>query len=96
MTGAVCIVSDTTAQSVEVVATPIDPVVVVEESGAQTFEIVENSSPAIQVIDPQTGGFGIDGVPVIVRDPKVGDVISYNGAVFANRAQEDITDGGNF
>lgn len=68
---------------------------IVADSSVQSVEVVENQGQPIQVIDP-SGGYGIDGVPVLIREPKIGDVISYNGAVFANRAQTDITDGGNF
>lgn len=68
---------------------------IVADSSVQSVEVVENQGQPIQVVDP-AGGYGIDGVPVLVKNPQLGDVISFNGAVFANRAQTDITDGGNF
>lgn len=38
----------------------------------------------------------IGGIPVFVSSPQNGDVISFNGAAFINRAQVELTDGGNF
>lgn len=72
-----------------------EAIYIVADSSVQSVEVVENQGQPIAVVDP-SGGYGLDGVPVLVRNPRIGDVISFNGAVFANRAQEDITDGGNF
>lgn len=95
MTDGVFIVSDSSLQTVEVVEIPAGTVVVTEDQGSQSFDIVENSSVPMQVVDSQYG-VGLDGFPVLVANPQPGDVISYMGSAFRNRAQTDLTDGGNF
>jgi len=91
----VVIVSDSANQNVNTVEITSDLIVISENSASQTFEIIENNSYQLQVID-QSSANNIDGIPVIIGDPQQGDVISYSGAVFRNRSQFDLTDGGNF
>lgn len=71
-----------------------DSVQICSESSAQQVQIVESTTTPMQVLDD--GGNALGGFPVVVANPQVNDVISYNGAVFRNRAQTELTDGGNF
>lgn len=84
------------AQQVEVSGGQLDTVVIVSDNSAGRVQVSKDSSDAISVVRPSAGSGGLDGVPVIVANPKLGDVISFNGAVFTNRDQTDLTDGGNF
>jgi hypothetical protein len=95
MTDSVVIVSDTANQNVNAIELTSDLIVITENISSQTFEIIENNSYQMQVID-QNPANNIDGIPVIIGNPQQGDVISYSGAVFRNRSQLDLTDGGNF
>jgi hypothetical protein len=95
MTDSVVIVSDTANQNVNAIELTSDLIVIAENISSQTFEIIENNSYQMQVID-QNPANNIDGIPVIIGNPQQGDVISYSGAVFRNRSQLDLTDGGNF
>lgn len=72
-----------------------ETVVIVADTSASRVEVAADSSGAINVFNP-AGGAGLDGYAVRVENPQVGDVISFNGAVFANRRQVELTDGGNF
>jgi hypothetical protein len=95
MTDSVVIVSDTANQNVNAIELTSDLIVITENISSQTFEIIENNSYQMQVID-QNPANNIDGIPVIIGNPQQGDVISYSGAVFRNRSQLDLTDGGIF
>lgn len=72
-----------------------ETVVIVSDNTAGQVSVTKDASDAINVVRPSMGN-GLDGFAVIVKSPKVGDVISFNGAVFTNRAQVELTDGGNF
>lgn len=72
-----------------------DTVVIVSDQIAARVRVEKDSSDGIEVVRPNYGN-GIDGFPVVVSSPKLGDVISFNGAAFTNRDQTDLTDGGNF
>ncbi len=72
-----------------------DTVVIVSDNTAARLIVERDSSDAIDVVRPAFGN-GLDGYPVSVRNPKLGDVISFNGGAFINRDQTDLTDGGNF
>jgi len=94
MTDEITVVAEQSA-AVDVIEVSRDGIFIVADSSTDSVEIVENVGQPIEIVD-QTGGYGIDGHPVVISNPQVGDVISYTGAVFANRSQEDLTDGGNF
>lgn len=53
------------------------------------IDVIEHSA------DPLNIGL-IYEVPVVVTDPALGDVISYDGSIFRNRKQTELVDGGNF
>ncbi|MBF9235577.1 hypothetical protein [Microvirga alba] len=89
------IVSEPGASQVHVNGGAPDTVVIVSDQTASRVIVGRDSSDAINVVRPAYGN-GLDGIPVNVTNPKMGDVISFNGAVFTNRDQTDLTDGGNF
>lgn len=95
MTDNVSIISDTSNDTVEVVTIQDGIVVVTEDQGSESFQIIENAGTVIEVID-QNGGGSLGGVPVVIGNPQLGDVISYDGVAFRNRRQIELTDGGNF
>lgn len=72
-----------------------DSIRIIVDTSVQTIEIKENAGAPVNIVE-QTGGGLIDGVPVVVTNPALGDVISYDGAIFRNRKQTELTDGGNF
>ncbi len=73
-----------------------DTVVILSDTGASRVQVTKDASDSVTVVRPQPGAGGIDGFPVFVSSPQNGDVISFNGAAFINRAQVELTDGGNF
>lgn len=88
-------ITEPSAQQVAVSGGQTDTVVVVSDATAARVVVERDSSESINVVRPAYGN-GLDGFPVVVSSPKVGDVISFNGAAFTNRDQTDLTDGGNF
>lgn len=70
---------------------------VVVEHGEQTL-LIRGAEQRIQVsVNSGPGGSsGLGGYGVHITDVAVGDVISFNGQMFINRRQVDLTDGGNF
>lgn len=95
MTDYVAIVSDSSSEKVEIVTIQDGTVVVTQDQGSETFEIIENASVPIIVSDIGSGE-SLGGIPVVVGNAQVGDVISYDGVAFRNRRQIELTDGGNF
>lgn len=68
-------------------------VVVVDQPAPQIVEVV--------AVGPQgppgaIGGAEIGGYPISISSANDGDVLGFNGAAWYNRAQETLTDGGNF
>lgn len=72
---------------------------VVVEHGEQTL-LIRGAEQRIQVAVNAGivggGASGIGGFGVQISDIQPGDVIAFNGQVFINRRQVDLTDGGNF
>lgn len=95
MSDANIIITEPSAQQVAVSGGQVDTVVVVSDATAARVVVERDSSDSVNVVRPAYGN-GLDGFPVVVSSPKVGDVISFNGAAFTNRDQTDLTDGGNF
>lgn len=95
MTDRVSIIADTSTDSVEVITIQDGIVVVTEDQGSESFHIIENAGAIIDVID-QNGGGSLGGVPVVIGNPQIGDVVSFDGVAFRNRRQIELTDGGNF
>ena len=73
-----------------------DTVVILSDTGAARVQVTKDASDSVTVVRPTPGAGCIDGFPVFVSSPQNGDVISFNGAAFINRAQVELTDGGNF
>ena len=73
-----------------------DTVVILSDTGAARVQVTKDASDSVTVVRPTPGAGGIDGFPVFVSSPQNGDVISFNGAAFINRAQVELTDGDNF
>lgn len=84
------------AQQVQISGGQPDTVVILSDTNAGRVQVSRDSSEAITVVRPSPGAGGLDGFPVFVSSPKNGDVISFNGSAFTNRAQVELTDGGNF
>lgn len=95
MSGAGLTILEPGAAQVQVSGGQTDTVVIVSDATASRVVVGRDSSDAINVVRPSYGN-GLDGFPVVVSSPKVGDVISFTGASFTNRDQADLTDGGNF
>lgn len=84
-------------------------IVVVENASDARLLVVENDEKtitvqggenriAISMVTAVGGGSSnqIAGVPVSIDGLIAGDVLAYNGNVFANKRQVELTDGGNF
>lgn len=95
MSDTAIVISEPGAAQVNVSGGVADTVVIVSDNTAARLIVGRDSSDAINVVRPSYGN-GIDGIPVNVKNPKVGDVLSFNGGAFTNRDQTDLTDGGNF
>lgn len=95
MSDTTLVISEPSAGQVNVAGEMPDTVVIVSDNTAARLIVERDSSDAINVTRPAVGN-GLDGYPVNVRNPKLGDVISFNGGAFINRDQTDLTDGGNF
>lgn len=95
MSGAGLTILEPGASQVQVSGGTAGTVVIVSDAAASRMVVERDSSDAINVVRPAYGS-GLDGFPVVVSSPKVGDVISFNGGAFTNRDQADLTDGGNF
>ena len=95
MIDAAVVISEPGASQVQVSGGVPDTVVIVSDATASRVVVGRDSSDSISVVRPAYGN-GLDGFPVNITSPKVGDVVSFNGAAFINRDQTDLTDGGNF
>lgn len=95
MSDTAIVISEPGASQVQVSGGQPDTVVIVSDATASRVVVGRDSSDAINVVRPIYGN-GLDGFPVSVKNPKLGDVISFNGGAFTNRDQTELTDGGNF
>ena len=84
-------------------------IVVVEGATDQRRVVVQNGEQSILIRGSEQriqvslnggavggGSSGLDGYGVQISDIRNGDVIAYNGSVFTNKRQVELTDGGNF
>lgn len=90
MSDTIIVTSDGT--TLQVVSTPAAVVEVIQP----VTSIVEVAAAGPQGPPGPSGGSTIGGHPVVVTSAQNGDLLGFNGTSWYNRADTDVTDGGNF